>query len=130
MNTGCLCQINSFVGGYYDAHQQRAEAKPIRQVAAKVEETKAAAPVKSNAPAAKRPGKLSYNLQRELDQLPQQLEKLENEIGGLQAQVSHADFFSRPHEETQQVLKALADAEQALDVAFSRWEELEAQKNG
>ncbi|EPC1752144.1 ABC transporter ATP-binding protein, partial [Yersinia enterocolitica] len=77
-----------------------------------------------------RPGKLSYNLQRELDQLPQQLEKLEHEISKLQAEVSHADFFSRPHEETQQVLKALADAEQALEVAFSRWEELEAQKNG
>ncbi|EOF8204514.1 ABC transporter ATP-binding protein [Yersinia enterocolitica] len=123
-------QISSFVGGYYDAHQQCAEAKPIRQVAAKVEETKVAAPVKSTTPAAKRPGKLSYNLQRELDQLPQQLEKLEHEIGKLQAEVSHADFFSRPHEETQQVLKALADAEQALEVAFSRWEELEAQKNG
>ncbi|MCU6172535.1 ABC transporter ATP-binding protein, partial [Enterobacter bugandensis] len=87
-------QISSFVGGYYDAHQQRAEAKPIRQVAAKVEETKVAAPVKSTTPAAKRPGKLSYNLQRELDQLPQQLEKLEHEIGKLQAEVSHADFFS------------------------------------
>ncbi|AHK20693.1 ABC transporter ATP-binding protein [Yersinia similis] len=123
-------QINSFVGGYYDAHQQRAEAKPIRQVAPKIEETKASTSVKSHAPAAKKPGKLSYNLQRELDQLPQQLEKLENDISKLQAEVSDANFFSRPHEETQQVLKTLADTEQALEVAFSRWEELEAQKNG
>jgi ATP-binding cassette subfamily F protein uup len=125
-------QINNFVGGYYDAHQQRAEAKPIRQVTqkVKVEESKIVAPLKSDAPAAKRAGKLSYNVQRELDQLPPQLEKLEKDINGLQAEVSHANFFSRPHEETQQVLKALADAELALEVAFSRWEELEAQKNG
>lgn len=53
---------------------------------------------------------------------------MEAEIGALQTQVSDANFFSRPHEETQQVLKALANAEQALEVAFARWEELEAQK--
>ena len=44
--------------------------------------------------------------------------------------MSDADFFTRPHSETQQVLTALANAEQALEQAFARWEELEAMKNG
>ncbi len=74
--------------------------------------------------------KLSYNLTRELEQLPQKLEQLETRIGELQAKMSHPDFFSQPHSETQPVLDALAEAEQALEVAFERWEELEALKNG
>lgn len=67
---------------------------------------------------------------RELEQLPQRLEQLEKDIEALQAEVSDADFFSRPHEETQKVLSDLAAAEQALESAFARWEELEAMKNG
>ncbi|CAI2428062.1 ABC transporter ATP-binding protein [Serratia liquefaciens] len=120
-------EISTFVGGYYDAHHQRATAKPIRQVAA--EQNKPAAEKKaeqSKKPAAK----LSYNLLRELEQLPQRLEQLEAEIEALQAQMSDADFFTRPHSETQQVLTALATAEGALEEAFARWEELEAMKNG
>ncbi|WBL72230.1 ABC transporter ATP-binding protein [Serratia liquefaciens] len=120
-------EISTFVGGYYDAHHQRATAKPIRQVAA--EQNKPAAEKKaeqSKKPAAK----LSYNLLRELEQLPQRLEQLEAEIEALQAQMSDADFFTRPHSETQQVLTALATAEGTLEEAFARWEELEAMKNG
>ena len=120
-------EISTFVGGYYDAHHQRATAKPIRQVAA--EQNKPAAEKKAEQP--KKPAaKLSYNLLRELEQLPQRLEQLEAEIEALQAQMSDADFFTRPHSETQQVLTALAAAEGALEEAFARWEELEAMKNG
>lgn len=120
--------ISTFVGGYYDAHHQRATAKPIRQVAAADQnkpsvEKKAEQPKKSTV-------KLSYNLLRELEQLPQRLEQLEAEIEALQAQMSDANFFTRPHSETQQVLTALAAAEGALEEAFARWEELEAMKNG
>ncbi|MCP1106625.1 ABC transporter ATP-binding protein [Serratia nevei] len=119
--------INAFVGGYYDAHHQRATAKPIRQVAPSA--SKPAAEKKAEQPK-KAAAKLSYNLLRELEQLPQRLEQLEVEIEALQAQMSDADFFTRPHSETQEVLTALANAEQALEQAFARWEELEAMKNG
>ncbi|RTF30423.1 ABC transporter ATP-binding protein [Serratia marcescens] len=119
--------INAFVGGYYDAHHQRATAKPIRQAAPSA--SKPAAEKKAEQPK-KTAAKLSYNLLRELEQLPQRLEQLEAEIEALQAQMSDADFFTRPHSETQEVLTALADAEQALEQAFARWEELEAMKNG
>ena len=119
--------IKAFVGGYYDAHHQRATAKPIRQAAPSA--SKPAAEKKAEQPK-KTAAKLSYNLLRELEQLPQRLEQLEAEIEALQAQMSDADFFTRPHSETQEVLTALADAEQALEQAFARWEELEAMKNG
>ncbi|MGK4328571.1 ABC transporter ATP-binding protein [Lonsdalea quercina] len=124
---GVICQ---YVGGYYDAQQQRSVATPLRATAA-------SAPVESkSAPAASRPAKpaatvkLSYNQQRELAQLPQQLEEFEREIASLQAQMSDPSFFSRPHEETQPVLDALASAEQRLETSFARWEELESLQNG
>ena len=120
-------EISTFVGGYYDAHHQRATAKPIRQVTA--DQNKPVAEKKAEQPK-KTAAKLSYNLLRELEQLPQRLEQLEAEIEALQAQMSDADFFTRPHSETQQVLTALAAAEGALEEAFARWEELEAMKNG
>ncbi|QQA74257.1 ABC transporter ATP-binding protein [Pectobacterium parmentieri] len=122
-------KISRFVGGYFDAQQQRATTTPLRTTTAPA----AAAPVAaaSTAPSAKRSvGKLSYNLQRELEQLPLRIEQLEQEIESLQAQMNDASFFSRPHDETQSVLTALAEAESALEICFARWEELEAQKNG
>ncbi|BAN95872.1 ABC transporter-like protein [Plautia stali symbiont] len=120
-------EIGTFVGGYHDAQQQRAaykqtKAAPVKSAATKPAE-KADAPKRSA-------GKLSYNLTRELEQLPQKLEQLETRIGELQAQMSHPDFFSQPHDKTQQVLDALAQAEQELETTFERWEELEALKNG
>ncbi|EJL90575.1 ABC transporter ATP-binding protein [Pantoea sp. GM01] len=121
-------EIGTFVGGYHDAQQQRAAYKQ-----GKASQAKSAAPVKTaeKSEATKRPAsKLSYNLARELEQLPQKLEQLETRIGELQAKMSHPDFFSQPHDETQPVLDALAQTEQELEVAFERWEELEALKNG
>ena len=41
--------------------------------------------------------------------------------------MSHPDF-SQPHDKTQPVLDALAQAEQELETTFERWEELEALK--
>ncbi|NWA60488.1 ABC transporter ATP-binding protein [Pantoea sp. B9002] len=121
-------EIGTFVGGYHDAQQQRAAYKQ-----GKASQAKSAAPAKTaeKSDAAKRPAnKLSYNLARELEQLPQKLEQLETRIGELQAKMSHPDFFSQPHDKTQPVLDALAQTEQELEVAFERWEELEALKNG
>ena len=119
--------INSYVGGYHDAQHQRRNQRPIRQ--AVVTENKPAAQPKAE-PAKRTANKLSYNQQRELEQLPAQISTLEEKIEALQQQMSDANFFTLPHEETQQVITALAAAEQELEQAFERWEALEAQKNG
>jgi ATP-binding cassette subfamily F protein uup len=70
--------------------------------------------------------KLSYKLQRELDALPDRIERCETELASLQAEVTSADFYQRPHEETRARLAALADCEQRLEQAVERWAELEA----
>ncbi|ORM74948.1 ABC transporter ATP-binding protein [Pantoea wallisii] len=121
-------EIGAFVGGYHDAQLQRAAYKQTKTAVKAA--TPAAKPAEKNESAKRSAGKLSYNLTRELEQLPQKLEQLETRIGELQAQMSHPDFFSQPHDKTQPVLDALAETEKALETAFQRWEELEALKNG
>lgn len=129
-------QISSLVGGYYDAHQQRAAARPMRQVEPEALVTKKntiakKSVLKSSTHTAKhQPKKFSYQLQRELDQLPEKLEQLEAQIGVLQTQLNDSHFFSKSKAKIQQVKKDLKETEAALEVAFERWELLEAQKNG
>ncbi|KGD85121.1 ATP-binding cassette subfamily F protein uup [Pantoea sp. PNA 14-12] len=126
-------EIGTFVGGYHDAQQQRAAYKQQKtQVTAKAKEANRAAQSAEpkNESAKRSANKLSYNLTRELEQLPQKLEQLEARIGELQASMSHPDFFSQPHDKTQPVLDELAQVEAQLETAFARWEELESMKNG
>ncbi|MEW7311592.1 ABC transporter ATP-binding protein [Buttiauxella gaviniae] len=120
-------KIGRYVGGYHDAKGQQASVQSLRQpVADKAQNTPAA-----KAEVVKRASsKLSYNLQRELEQLPQRLEQLEAELEALQAKVGDAEFFNQPHDVTQKTLSDLSTAEKALEEAFERWEYLEALKNG
>ncbi|MCW0353082.1 ABC transporter ATP-binding protein [Pantoea ananatis] len=124
-------EIGTFVGGYHDAQQQRAAYKQQKVQGSAKGTNSAPRPADAKNDAAKRnANKLSYNLTRELEQLPQKLEQLEARIGELQAKMSHPDFFSQPHDKTQPVLDELADVEQQLETAFARWEELESMRNG
>ncbi len=120
-------KIGQYVGGYHDARGQQSQSQTQKQAIVK----KTAEATQPKAETVKRTStKLSYNLQRELEQLPQKLEELEANLESLQAQVADASFFSQPHDHTQKVLSELAQAEQALEEAFERWEYLEALKNG
>ncbi|KNC08954.1 ABC transporter ATPase [Klebsiella sp. RIT-PI-d] len=120
-------KIGCYVGGYHDARGQQAQSQAQKGVAS----NKTPEPVAAKAENVKRSGgKLSYNLQRELEQLPQKLETLESNLESLQAQVADATFFNQPHDRTQKVLADMAAAELALEEAFERWEYLEALKNG
>ncbi|HCT3344802.1 TPA: ABC transporter ATP-binding protein [Citrobacter koseri] len=120
-------KIGRYVGGYHDARGQQEQHLAFKQpVVKKTEEV-----VAPKAEIVKRgSNKLSYKLQRELEQLPQFLEELEAKLEALQAQVADAAFFSQPHDHTQKVLADLSHAEQELEQAFERWEYLEALKNG
>ncbi|EGR3202878.1 ABC transporter ATP-binding protein [Vibrio parahaemolyticus] len=119
--------IEEFVGGYHDAKQQRDQALAVRFSTEKpakkekvVEKTPKTTQPKNNSK------KLSYKLQRELEALPAKLEQLESDIETLQEQVNDPEFFAKPVEQTQPVLEQLAALEQELEIAFERWEELEA----
>lgn len=73
--------------------------------------------------------KLSYKLQRELDELPAQIAELEAKIDGLQRQISVPDFYQNPPDETAAVLASLERAQSQLEQQFQRWDELETLAN-
>ncbi|MEH0667103.1 ABC transporter ATP-binding protein [Vibrio scophthalmi] len=118
--------IEEFVGGYHDAQQQRAQAHQARVVENSAKAVKQVEETPKSAVTKAKPKKLSYKLQRELEALPAKLEELEAQIEALQGQVNDPNFFAKPTEQTQTILDKLAHTEQELDVAFERWEELEA----
>ncbi|HHE3586776.1 TPA: ABC transporter ATP-binding protein [Pasteurella multocida] len=129
--------VNEYVGGFHEAKQQQAnyfahkaeqavlkQKKPASLESA-VDITKNSVSNKSQTKAIK----LTYKEQRELEQLPQRLETLEAEINSLQAEIAGSEFFQQSHEYTSAKLQALAEAEQALEEAFMRWETLEEKQN-
>ncbi len=69
--------------------------------------------------------KLSYKLQRELDEMPSLIESLENDIDFLQEQIAQPAFYDKDYGETRDVLDALSNKQQLLDKAMNRWAELE-----
>ncbi|MCY4178556.1 MAG: ATP-binding cassette domain-containing protein [Endozoicomonadaceae bacterium] len=68
--------------------------------------------------------KLSYKLQRELDALPDEIEKLEIEIEQLKVITSAADFYAQDQQKVQQTLQRLSYLTAELDKKIERWTEL------
>ena len=127
-------RLNKYVGGFFDAKQQQANfwaSKAVEEQAKakKSEPLKEESTVKNDRTSKPKSVKLSYKEQRELEQLPQLLEELENKITALQAEIADPAFFQQAHDITDAKLKALADTEAELETAFLRWEELEEKKN-
>ncbi|OBX06436.1 ABC transporter ATP-binding protein [Gallibacterium genomosp. 3] len=126
--------LNKYVGGYHDAKQQQANVLVQKQAetkAVKVETEEKKQDKKQDFRANKvRKVKLSYKEQQELAQMPTLLETLEQQIQQLQAEINSPDFFTQANEVTSQKLQQLAEQEQALDDALTRWAELEEIANG
>ncbi len=70
--------------------------------------------------------KLSYKLQRELEALPGTIERLENEIEALHAQLADPALYRENAERVSELKQQLSDRESELEQVFERWEELEA----
>jgi len=113
-------RLKEYVGGYNDWLRQGGSWPPQKVVASKNK-----ASVKATLVNAKTGKKLSYKLQRELDVLPDRLEKLEHEIQAMQREVGSVDFYQQTQENIAEKLKALASKEAELNRSFERWAELE-----
>ena len=118
--------IREYVGGYQDWLRQRVQVNdPL------LSSTDTAAPKEVAASqSVKKPVKLSYKLQRELDQLPEQLEQVEASVEQQQTVCSDAGFYQRPHDEVTAELAKLQGFEAELESLMERWVELEAMLEG
>lgn len=105
-------KFSEFVGGYddYKMHKKQQREAPV-----KVSNEKRANP--SN--------KLNFNEQRELSQLPQKIEKLEQKINELQLQMAQPDFYQQDASAIAKVNQLLTADEALLAECYARWEALE-----
>jgi ATP-binding cassette subfamily F protein uup len=138
--------ITEYVGGYEDWLRQR-EAPPVRKL------TREAAPATAKAAPAPRPDrpamapvqaapkpikaaaapappkkKLSYKEQREYDELPTRIERLENEQRELEARVASPGFYKEGAETIAKTLARLEAVPQELVGVIARWDELDARR--
>jgi ATP-binding cassette subfamily F protein uup len=69
----------------------------------------------------RRPTKLSYLDQRELEQLPRQIDEMESRLLRLEEEMASADFYRQPHDAVQSVLNEHRDTQKQLEHAMQRW---------
>jgi ATP-binding cassette subfamily F protein uup len=108
--------INQYVGGYDDWLRQR-----------KTEQVSIAQPTRAQQKHKPSVKKLSYKDQRELDSLPQTIERLETQVEELSQLLSEPDFYRRDRSEAEKTQNQLTDLQQQLSHSYQRWEELENQ---
>ena len=111
-------QVHEYIGGYQDWLRQKREPQAKPEATKKKEE-----PVKAAAPKAK---KLSYNLQRELEQLPKKIDELESDIEALTEKMAQPEFYQQDQKVVADTGNQLKELQEQLDQCFVRWEELEA----
>ena len=111
-------KVSEYVGGYDDWLRQRSQGTDSSTVKAEKPVQKI---VKEKGPKKK----LSYKDQREIDELPLKIEKLETVLEGVHAQMADPDFFQQDKDEIVKVQDLLKETEQALEACYHRWEELE-----
>ena len=113
-------QIKEYVGGYQDWLRQR-----HLTVQSPIAPKKPLTSSKTNVSSKPKSPKLSYKEQRELAELPIQIENLETELTQLQEKVSCSDFYHGSITEINQTLAQIKQLETELQVRYTRWEELE-----
>lgn len=122
--------IAEYIGGYQDYLLQRPDDKvvdqksDVKKAQAKAEAEKAAA--QSNL----KKVKLSYKDQRELEQLPAEIEKLEVEQAELSDKLADGSWFVSNADEATKASQRLAEIEEVLLEKLERWDELEQMSKG
>ena len=109
-------QIGEYAGGYSDWLARHQSAQTPRTA----EKKKARKQQRSK----QRERKLSFNEQRELDALPDQIEALEAEQSALHEQMADPAFYQQNGEDVTAAQTRLEQIDNDLKQAYARWEEL------
>ncbi|MGH8045813.1 MAG: ATP-binding cassette domain-containing protein [Chthoniobacterales bacterium] len=110
-------RVAEYIGGYEDWIRQRAKASAVKPVEAEPEKPRSKS---------ERPRKFLNREQRELDEMPPLLEKLEAAHAATAAKLADPATYQDDPAIVPKLKAELADIEARTQQAFARWEELEA----
>ncbi len=115
-----LFQVIEITGGYQDWKQylQHHLPKTVKNKTDKGAKTKNKQVIK----------KLTFNEQKQLDDLPKKIESLELQLTEFEQQISNSDFY-KSAEQSKEILSQFELAKNQLEQAYSLWDELEAKKD-
>lgn len=102
-------ELNEYVGGYDDWLSQQRQ----------VEQTKTTKKVDDE-----QKNKLTYEQRKQLRNLPNQIEKLENNIANIEAQMGELDFYQKSQTEIAKIQNQLDQLNKELEGKYTLWEEL------
>ena len=119
--------VDEYVGGYQDYLEQRPNDKVVDQ---KSDVKKAQAKAAAAAVTAPKKVKLSFKDQRELEQLPAEIEQLESEQATLSEKLADGSWFVSDANAATVASQRLADIEELLLEKLERWDELENLSKG
>ena len=120
--------IDEYIGGYQDYLQQRPDQTVVDQKS-DVKKAVAKAEAAAAAPTAKKV-KLSYKDQRALEQLPGEIEALEQEQAELSEKLADGSWFVTDANAATKASQRLAEIDEELLEKLERWDELENLANG
>jgi len=106
--------IKQYVGGYDDYMDQKNDNSNTKNN----KKTQL-----STSKIQKKPQKLSYNLQQQLNSLPEKIENLENEISMAQKLLSDPTFYQNP--DAQNLTIKLKKMEYQLEKLYDQWSKLD-----
>ncbi|RSR94361.1 ATP-binding cassette domain-containing protein, partial [Acinetobacter baumannii] len=122
--------IAEYIGGYQDYLIQRPNERVVDQKG-DVKKAQAKAETEKNAAQTNvKKVKLSYKDQRELEQLPAEIEKLENEQAALSDKLADGSWFVTDADAATKASQRLAEIEELLLEKLERWDELEQMSKG
>lgn len=114
--------IEEYIGGYKDWLSQKQSSVTQKAPVKKISDQK---PVNESG---KKITKLSFKEQKELSELPKQIEKLELEQTEIQLAMSKPEYYKQDQRLITQTTDRLKQIEIDLQKCYSRWEELELKR--
>ena len=115
--------VNEYIGGYADwlvyteLHKQNVQSSVDTPT------------IKKEKPKSSGSKKMSFKEQRELQELPERIEALENRQSELNQTINSVDFYKQSPEKIAELLEQLQQTDADLMDCYARWELLDAMQN-
>ncbi|MCF6287789.1 MAG: ATP-binding cassette domain-containing protein [Proteobacteria bacterium] len=108
--------VQEYVGGYQDYLRQRPDV---------TRQTQTKKPVQAKPKSSLVVNKLSFKEQFELDNLPQEIDRLETQLAQLNTTITATNFYQQDKHKVKQITKQHQQINDELADKYKRWDELE-----